>query len=350
MSSLSYRVWDTWKNSLYFEENKIYNGYYECIIEPTLMAHQTVEFIIEKYEIRDFIFQIISSYPAQFKNSIMFTQEGELCLKIYTNFNTSDNVKNIVTKIEEFIHTVSVLTDFPLICNKFRFIDSNIGKLLVANRKSIGRGLSFEVEERNQASNKIENEIIEYENLNQSDDYFKAGLKHYLSGMKLLSLEDQVNGLLDASFMQFYQGCEVLCQDPRGNLENSKKYIARNIDNNSRELQIIAHQLWRVRNKYFGHGDKDYNIIANANIQSIKNISNQILVARYLCRALLDSYISTQNIFLREVRLYTINHSSSYFNGDINSFNNGNDFYASYDRRMSKIYNNQGREVEEYRI
>jgi hypothetical protein len=349
MSSLSYRTWEIWKNSTYFEKNEIYNGWYECVIESSLMAHQTIEFIIEKFEIRDFNFITISSFPDQYKNNIMFTQERELCLKIYTSFNNSDDTKIIVKKIEEFINTVSILTDFPIICNKLRFIDLNIGKIFIANRKPIGRGMSLEVDERGIVINKIQNEKSEYENL-QSNDYFQAGLKHYLTGMKLLSLEDQVNGLLDASFMQFYQACEVLCQDPRGNLENSKKFIANKVNSNSRELQIIAHQLWRVRNKYFGHGDKDYNKTANTNIQSIKNISNQVLVARYLCRLLLDSYTQSQNVLMREMRLYSVQQTSEYFNGDINSFSSGNSFYASYDKRSCKIFDNQGQEIEEYTI
>lgn len=62
--------------------------------------------------------------------------------------------------------------------------------------------------------------------------------------------------------MQFYQGCEALCKDPKGNLEPSKKFIAQQATSNKKELQIITHQVWRVRNKYYGHGDKDFNLQA----------------------------------------------------------------------------------------
>ncbi len=44
-----------------------------------------------------------------------------------------------------------------------------------------------------------------------------------MTGMQLLSMEDQITGLIDAAFMQFYQGCEALCRDVTGRMEQSQK-------------------------------------------------------------------------------------------------------------------------------
>ncbi len=341
MSSISYRTWEYWINKEFFDTQETYHGWFECIIAPTLMATQTVEFVIEQYEIRDFQFTSISPYPPQYKQQLMYTNENELCLKIYTSFDTTQDAKLAIDKVMDFLTTMSLSTDFPLICHKIRFVDANRGKLLVANRKSIGRGVGFEIEERGIASQKINSQFPEYLSLMQNDEYFKVGLRHYLTGMQLLSLEDQVSGLIDAAFMQFYQGCEALCQDPKGNLEPSKKFIAQKATSNVKELQIIAHQVWRVRNKYYGHGDKDFNLQANSNLSQMQQVAKQVLVVRYLCRVLLEIYTSSQQILTREMGLYFGENSNS-FNGDIGSFASGQSFFVDYDIRDCKIFDSSG--------
>lgn len=55
-----------------------------------------------------------------------------------------------------------------------------------------------------------------------------------MTGMQLLALEDQAFGLIDAGFMQFYQGCEALCRDPEGKIKLSKKFIAANASSDGR--------------------------------------------------------------------------------------------------------------------
>lgn len=341
MSSISYRTWEYWINKEFFDTEETYHGWFECIIAPTLMATQTVEFVIEQYEIRDFQF----TSPSQYKQQLMYTNENELCLKIYTSFDTTQDVSLTIDKVIDFLTTMSLCTDFPLICHKIRFIDANRGKLLVANRKSIGRGVGFEIEERGMASQKINSQFAEYSTLMQTNDYFKVGLRHYLTGMQLLSLEDQVSGLIDAAFMQFYQGCEALCQKD-GLLPESKKFIAQQANSNARELQIIAHQVWKVRHKYFGHGDKYKNIQANSSLSQMQQVAKQVLVARYLCRALLELYTPSQQILTREMGLYFGENSNS-FNGDIGSFASGQTFFVDYDAKDCNIFDSNGQPTSE---
>jgi len=174
-----------------------------------------------------------------------------------------------------------------------------------------------------------------------------VGEKHYLAGLSLMGLEDQVEGLIDAAFMQFYQSCEILCRDARGGLENSKKYIASLQLSDSRELQIIAHQIWRVRNKYFGHGDLQYNILSNTNLVNASKVANQVLVARYLCKRLIDYYSTSQKTLIRETMLF-IKHSLGNFIGNV--FQLENSFRVDFDNRDVKIYDRYGVEIEIYTI
>ena len=249
MSVLSYRSWDIWLNSSYFDSKKVYSGYFECTILDALMVRQTLEFIAEKYEIRRGRFQNIASSPAEIIRQTITTEEGNLCLKLYDELNTNDGLREIIDKVLLFLESLSMCLDSSLICPKIRFISDQHGKLLVANRRPIGRGIGFEIQERGVATGKLNNDFEFY--LDTSDENLVVGKRHYIAGMQLLALEDKIPGLIDAAFMQFYQGCEVLCRDSRGAIENSKKYIARLNQHDVRELQIIAHQVWRVRNKYF---------------------------------------------------------------------------------------------------
>lgn len=179
------------------------------------------------------------------------------------------------------------------------------------------------------------------------DSYISAGSKHYLTGLSLLSLEDQVTGLIDAAFMQFYQGCELLCRDSVGGIENSKKYIAKLALEKSRELQIIAHHIWRVRNKYFGHGDVLYNEMSNQNVESVIQVAKQVLVARYLCKQLLDAHTPSRVPLVREMGLFSENYSGD-FRGQVGQIENT--FRADYDRRSVKIYDLDGNKIEDYDI
>ena len=147
--------------------------------------------------------------------------------------------------------------------------------------------------------------------------------------------------------MQFYQGCEALCRDPRGNLESSKKYIASTGLPDSRDLQVIAHQVWRVRNKYFGHGDVGYNLHSNLNKDHAESVAKQVLVVRYLCRRLIDINAPSGIHLTREMGFYFGSYSGN-FNGTIAEIE-GN-FRVNYDRRNSKVYDINGNEVDVYTI
>lgn len=345
MSAISYRDWDMYVNRLFYDKGETHSGYFECIILQTLMSQQTVEFIAE-----NFYLQSGNIYPEQnppanlgVVQNRMLTNDGQICIKSYEGLDTQQNPWEIIKGILERIHALSLCVDFPLVCTKIRFTSHHNGLLLSASRHPIGRGVCFEVEERQIAREKVLADLSGY----SSDTYQAVGEKHYLAGMTLMGLEDQVEGLIDAAFMQFYQGCEILCRDSRGDLENSKKYIASLQLPDSRELQIIAHQIWRVRNKYFGHGDIQYNVLSNTNLENAAKVANQVLVVRYLCKRLIDHFSTSKRVLIREIYLFS-GHSLGNFVGSISQLEN--EFKSDFDNRDAKIYDANGAEIEKYTI
>jgi hypothetical protein len=343
MSALSYRSWDIWINTSFFNGQNTYDGYYECTILNTLMVQQSIEFLVEKYEIRNRHFCNITFQPSEIVNQVTTTEEGQLCIRVYESFDTSLSTEIAIQSINAFIDSISLAIDAPLTCLKIRFISQQHGKLLVANRRSIGRGFSFEVEERGIANQKIQQDILFYQD--SKDDYVNVGRRHYMTGMQLLSMEDQITGLIDAAFMQFYQGCEALCRDEKGGMEESKKYIAKKNCSDSKELQIILHQVWRVRNKYFGHGDVSSNIYANLSKEHANAVAKQVLVARYLCRRLLDLDAPSNQSLIREMGLFFGEYSGN-FTGQLIQLKTS--FKVEFDKPDAKIYDDTGSFLESY--
>ena len=300
---------------------------------------------MERYEIRNRQFNLITYPPPEIIKQVTTTEEGQLCLRLYEELDASIAPALAIQSIQTFIDAISLALDAPLTCPKIRFISHHHGSLLVANRRSIGRGFSFEVDERGTAAQKVQTDLSFYQD--DSDDHAVVGRRHYMTGMQLLSLEDQIAGLIDAAFMQFYQGCEALCRDPEGRLENSKKYIASQNPADSKELQVIAHQVWRVRNKYFGHGDVSSNLYANLTKQSADAVAKQVLVARYLCRRLIDINAPSNTFLAREMGLFFGSYSGN-FTGQLTQLKDA--FKVQFDQSTAKIYGEAGTVIEEYSL
>lgn len=340
MSSIAYRDWNIWINKFYFDSGEEYSGFYECVLLPTLMTQQTIEYLAENYDIYMDNIVHVSKPSLNIITKCIHTQEGNLCLRIYGNLNTKNSIENIIHNIIKKIDAISLCVDASLICNEIRFNCFYNGQIFITNRKPMGRSMAFEIEERSSASIKLKEDLSYYSTL--SDDNQKVGAKHYLTGLTLLGLEDQVTGLIDAAFMQFYQGCEALCRDPKGNLDGSKKYIASLNLSDNQEIQIIAHQVWKVRHKYFGHGDVKYNLLANMNADNATRVAKQVLVVRYLCRRLLDSKVPSNQHLIREMHLFT-NKFDSDFRGTISELEN--EFRVDFDIRDIKIYDANGKYI-----
>lgn len=141
--------------------------------------------------------------------------------------------------------------------------------------------------------------------------------------------------------MQFYQACEVLCGE-NFKLIEVKKYIAANYPQESRLLQLIAHHVWQIRHNYFGHGNVGNNITNLSGFEETFNVAKQVLVARWLCKRLLD--LDTNSCPLaREIRLYHKSGSVE-FAGSLQAVTNG--FYTGYDYKNAPVTDANGNIVE----
>lgn len=345
MSSLSYRTWDVWINTGLFNPAGVYDGYYECSILGTLMVPQSIGFLAENYEIRKNQVINVVMPPPEIIRQVTTTEEGQLCVRIYGDLDTTSPPLYVIQEIQCLLDSLSISIDSPLTCSKIRFISHHHGKLLVANRRSIGRGYAFEVDERGTAGTKIQQDLQFYRDT--TDPHLVVGRRHYMTGMQLLSLEDQITGLIDAAFMQFYQGCESLCRDPSGRIEGSKKFIASQGMTDSRELQIVAHQVWRVRNEYFGHGDVKSNLYSNLNKMHAESVARQVLVARYLCKRLIDLNCPSNTFLAREMGIFFGAYSGK-FNGQVAELEST--FRVNFNRRTSDVFDTKGVVIEQYQI
>ncbi len=348
MNSISYRKWDFWLNQTIIDEFEHFNGFFECVLTPTLMSMQTVEFLYENFE-----FNLRDEYPERVKRGIdstlrfagdlkqyIINENNELCIKIRNNITRDEinsvNLNNILKQIEN----ISLCVDFTLNCNKIVYKDYNKGIIFYATRRPLGRAVGFSPEERSVAFDKFQKDFVFLNNSNENK--LKISVKHYLAGINLLGLEDQFPGLIEAAFMQFYLGCEILCETHK--CEEAKKYISFLNISDKKELQIIAHQVWQVRNSYYGHGALKNNPSEGFEIAS--EVAKQVLVVRYLCRRLIDCLLPSDVYLVREIGLYPNGYSEN-FNGSVNELSNN--FFVPYYGRVSKIYED-GIKIDDYEI
>ena len=345
MSDVSNRSWDYWINKAFFESENKYMGKYECILIPSLMAQQTVEFLENGYQIG--IKKIIKTQPVEYVDPSQYASmiDSAFCLKVRDYLDTTESVETIVSDILATLEALSICVDFSIKCNEVRFIADSEGHIFSASRRPLSRGMAFEVEERGAADEKLMTDFSALLNPSTSQ---KVAIKHYLTGMTLLGLEDQLSGLTDAAFMQFFQGIEAICEIGRGKkADDVLRAIARMGSNDSRDLQIIAHQAYQVRHLYFGHGDIKRNLRAIDDYEEAMQVTKQVLVARYLCKRLIDIQSGSHTGLIREMGFYPNGHSES-FNGDVALLNDS--FKVNYPGRNVTIFDENGKEIEKYMI
>lgn len=344
MSVIGYREWQIWANLDLFKNETDIRGVIYLKITPSLMVENTVGFIYEKIEhIRQGALQFENERLKKYFDLSYITPTSEIVIQKSTFISPEiEFIQPLINETLEELEAISLCLDFPLTCNEIRFIipagQPLHGELFIASRKSIGRGMAFEVEERGSALNRLQNDFEKFVNFNPIQ---RVAAKHYLNGLTILGLEDQFSGLIDAAFMQFYQSCEVLCGGSF-KLKDVKIHIANHYASESRTLQLIAHHIWQIRHNYFGHGNVENNIANLENLDQTFNIAKQVLVARWLCKRLLDLNTNS-NALSREMRLYN-KLGSVYFSGSIELLINN--FYTGYDYKNVPVLNSDGTEIE----
>ena len=343
MSDVSFRNWDIWINKRYFDKNEIIGGFFECILMPSLMVSQTVEFLTNGLQISlDKAVETQNASP----NTIaaqMTSIDGKLCLKMSGTVDTSKSIETTLASVLESLDAISICVDIALACNQIHFVRNN-EHVFSASRRPIGRGMSFEVEERVQAHIKLQKDYLYYKN---TDKALRVGIKHYLTGMSLLGLEDQLSGLTDAAFMQFFQGCEAICDSGNSGVKGTCRFIAGLCCPDARSLQIIAHQIYQVRNRYYGHGDTAHNLLAIEDYDIAVQVTKQILVVRYLCKRLIDLQCPSGENLIRETGFYPWEIWDG-FRGTIDELSTS--FRVPYPGRDARVFDANGKEIEKYRI
>lgn len=344
MSSIGFREWEIWTNQSWFGTDQELDGYYYLVITPTLMAHQTLEFIREKTEaVRISQLAVNNRSAAYFRPR--WSPPEDLALEKHERLRTTASLSETIRRILEELNALSICLDFPLVCNHLEYLipptGARSGKALIASRQSLSRGLAFEVDERDTATQKI---IADF------DHYYGAGanlaiaMKHYINGLLLLGLEDSFSGLLDAAFMQFYQACEIPCGNNH-KIKDAKVHIARLNLPNAQNLQIVAHHVWQVRHGYFGHGNSSNLLYASAALADVYSIAKQVLVVRWLARQLIDIGSPSGLVLCREMRLYHDGHSDA-FNGSVADLETS--FRVPYAHRNVEVHDANGAVIVTY--
>jgi len=305
MTSLNYREWDVFINERLKARGDICNGYYTCCVPAFTMTQQTIRFLNETLELHTSHPHFLDIRTPPPMGALQADLRGvSLSLRIYGHFDPAKDAREQIDLISQYLDAVSMCTDFPLHMQSIQFIEHNQGLVFQATRRPFGRAVGFEIEQRSVAISKITNDFDSFlAHLKDPDPRLRVAIRHYLTGMTLLGLEDQVPGLIDAAYMQFYQGIEALLGTSVCN--EAKKRIAWTNVVDPRLAQIVCHQVFNVRHKYFGHGNEpDFHTISDRGPEEAVRLAKQSLVARWLCRILIDSESKSRLPFLREMRIY----------------------------------------------
>jgi hypothetical protein len=354
MSSLNYREWDIFINERLKAHDGKFDGYYVCLVPGFAMAQQTIDFLNEAYDL-----YVSSPRPldicipplAGMRQPI--SRESSLPLTIHGEFDLTKGSREQIDSISRYLDALSMCVDFPFHMQAIQFIDYNQGLVFQASRRPFGRAAGFEVEERGGAASKIADDFNGFHvHLKDQNPRLRVAIRHYLTGMTLLGLEDQVTGLIDAAYMQFYQGIESFLGVRQ--CEEAKKSIAQSKVLDPRSVQIVCHQVFNVRHKYFGHGDESfYHDLSDRGPGEATQLAKQSLVVRWLCRVLIDSESQSRLPFLREMRIYGAQGSDEFLGTQEEL---ASSFWINFGqavmdvKRECKIYNASAREIELFKF
>lgn len=314
MSALAYRSWDMFLNQRIAALKPLCHGYFEVDLVAFMMTEQTLEFLEQQFELRlphpDKV-----NVPAPLMGIVRQWRGTHPKLRIYGTFSPGQPAEPQIDAITAYLTALAVCVDHPLTAQTIRFEDDQEGLVLQAIRRPFGRGVAFELEERGRANGKIQADFPSLAHTASQPGPLMVAIRHYLCGMGLLAMEDALPGLIDAAYMQFYQGIEALAGTYV--LEDAKKAIAALGLPDSATLQAICHQVFLVRHKYFGHGNEtDFHEIADQGMAEATRVARQVLVARWLCKTLLDAQSPSKASLVREMRIYGPEGSSE-FRGQI---------------------------------
>ncbi|MBW9068291.1 hypothetical protein [Agrobacterium pusense] len=307
MSSLPVRPLRVWTSSIAREIGEI-SGAFRIEVSATLMVEQTLKFLSESRSAT-----ISNPELAGFLMGADLRQPNENALFFWKTFENADALEKFdVYEIYKIVRTLELHCDVNLTVGRIVYLaDTGAGPtepLIIAERQPIGRGIGFEIEDRSAVLGSMcdKNIVI--------SDKAEMAQQYYSTALGLLSLEDQISGLIDASFMQFYLSVETILEAHEAKIavDNGLKLYGVKF---SSEMAAIVSHVYRARHRFFGHahvkwqkGQLDKNISFE--------IAKQSLVARWCARSLMELEIGG-NLVHREMRLYSSLGRSIEFNGGV---------------------------------
>ena len=276
------------------------------------MVPQTLEFLTEQQQ---HIGKIKSPIILGFISGMRYRSPDQPGLFYWKGFaNAAELFAFPIAELSDAVRELEVHTDINLTFNRVSYL-AHIGlgprlPLLIIERSPFVRGIAFEVEERGMVRQSFIDGDFSF------SEKAKAAQQHYSTAISLLAGEDQIAGLLDASFMQFYLSIECVLEahDKSKAVRNGVSFFGPRFDTSLKE--IVDH-VYVARHRFFGHGHpKSQDAFSNP--ATAFAIAKQTLVARWCARSLIGLELKRQ-LVRREMRLFPDVRTSISFDGDAKS-------------------------------
>jgi hypothetical protein len=315
MSSFPSRQLEVWESSL-AESIAPISGVFSFEIIQTGMVPQTLQFLIES-----------ALQPLQGLGNVMIgfivgmryaDQRNPGRLLYWKQFQNAAGLFSFdIEALSDAISQLELHTDINLTFTRVTYL-ADVGSgpnlpLLILQRLPFGRGVGFEIEERQAVS-----QSFQLGDFNLPEKV-RVAQQHYSTGMALLAGEDFVSGLIDAAFMQFYLSVEATleCHEKNEALKQGEVLFGEQFDEN---LHKIVSHVYISRHRFFGHAHPKY-LKGLLDTDTAFDIAKQVLVVKWAARRLLELELK-RPLVKREMRLYPTPVESVMFNGDANSLDN----------------------------
>lgn len=315
MSSFPSRELEIWRSSLAYSLQPI-SGAFAFHVVPSLMVPQILEFL---HATQDLNSNEADNLLSGFLRGMAYWEpnNGEM-LYWWRNFGTADELFAFdLQTLMNAIRQLELHADLNLTYRRVSYI-ADIGTglntpLLIINRLPFSRGVAFEIEERGLVRQSMELGDFEL------SDKAHVAQQHYSTGMALLAAEDQISGLIDAAFLQFYLCIEALLESHKKEkaVENGQRHYGGRFDD---QYQRIVRHVFVARQRFFGHANPKV-LGGMLDTETAFDIAKQVLVARWGARALMELELA-RPLLKREVRLYPMPNRSLAFTGDVSSLEN----------------------------
>jgi hypothetical protein len=295
------------------------SNFYQFICYLPIMGKQTMDFLQDFIRNNSKVPNRLSDYKVQ--GFLSTKQERVKLNKVGTKPEDEEDFTQQIETATEELNILSTCLDLPMSFYHASFRNELGNVYCSATRRDFIKGIGFSNKERKLAKTKIEND---FDDLFDVDSRIRQGIEHYSTGQTILNTNNPFTlGKIDAAFMQFYQGAEILAGNNYKQSE-AKKYIARKVDNTqvSEKIQIILAHVWKTRHLYFGHGNTQNDWYGSDDYEETFKIAKQVLVVRWLCRKLIDMHTKSNKTFAREQRIYFDNETSVEFRPNIKYLQN----------------------------